>query len=292
MAMAADRFTAEPAHLAAFRAQGYAVVRGLFDAGEVAAIAAACDRVYAAGLRLGASWRLRNLFYRVTPDPALGHIVRLVQWPSYYEAVLNRFRLDRRLYDLAAPLIGPDLKQIINQLHWKPPGAEAVHFAFHQDCRFRRPAAAFRDLATSYVQIGIAIDPHNPDSGGMKFLPGSHLMGDLGLGDERPILDQTMEADTLRAKGLDPAALVDVVLEPGDVALWSPYLVHGSGANRTGRDRRLYINGFVRADAADRGEWAWRDGQPVPLTGEPAVIHFDKVGDVKQPFFVDEAPGY
>src|SRR3546814_9544925 len=42
--------------------------------------------------------------------------------------------LDPRLLEILAPLLGGDLKQIINQLHWKPPGARA-EFGFHQDSR-------------------------------------------------------------------------------------------------------------------------------------------------------------
>ncbi len=273
---------------ATYRTQGYAVARGVFSPGEVAAMAASFDRFYAEGLRLGRSWRRENLFYRVVPDQNLGRIVRLVQWPSYIDDVLGGVRLDRRLCDLVSPIIGDDLKQIINQMHWKPPGAAMVDFAYHQDCRFRRPASAFRDLGDSYVQTGIAVDPHTPESGAMRVLPGSHLRGDLDMGDERPVLQQTMTDTTLHDKGLNPDDLVDLVLAPGDVAMWSPYLVHGSGANRTARDRRLYINGYVKGDKADRGEPAFRHGVPVPLSGRPAVIHFDAVATRPEPHFVDE----
>ena len=53
--------------------------------------------------------------------------------------------------------------------------------------------------------------------------------------------------------GLDPAGLADLALEPGDIALWNLFLVHGSGANPGPGDRRLYINGYVRATDCDRG---------------------------------------
>jgi ectoine hydroxylase-related dioxygenase (phytanoyl-CoA dioxygenase family) len=271
-----------------YRREGYAVCRGLFGAAELAAIAASFDRFYEQGIQLGRSWRHGNLFFRVVPDEGLGRVVRLVQWPAYDDPVLARVRTDPRLLRLVEPLVGRDLKQIINQLHWKPPGAAMVDFAFHQDCRFRRPASAFRDLATSYVQTGLAVDPHTVENGAMRVLPRSHLMGDLGLGDEGPVLGQTMRDAALVAKGLDPDDLVDLVLEPGDVAFWSPYLVHGSGPNRTGGDRRLYINGYVMADKSDRGEWAFRGGQPAPLTGEPALIHFDRLREKPQPHYVDE----
>jgi ectoine hydroxylase-related dioxygenase (phytanoyl-CoA dioxygenase family) len=271
----------------AYMRDGYAVIRGLFSPAEVAAMAAAFDRLQAAGLALGRSFRHGNLLFRLGDDPHLGRILRMVQWPSWRDAVLDRFRLDQRFAAVLKPLIGDDLKQIINQMHWKPPGAAKVEFAYHQDSRFRRPAEAFRDLAGSYVQTGIAIDPHTRASGAMKVIPGSHLRGDLALGGDGPILQQSMQDEALHAAGLDPADAVDLDLAPGDLALWSPYLVHGSGINSTAHDRRLYINGYVTAQNCDRGEWAFRAGRPQPLGPEPVLVHYEALHEKPEPHFVE-----
>src|SRR3954451_4232044 len=109
--------------IAQYRALGYGVLRGVFGAGEVAELAAAFDRHWARGVALGASFRHGNLHYRIGEDDRLRTIVRMVQWPSYEDAVLARLRTDARLFALLAPLLGGDIKQIINQLHWKKPGA-------------------------------------------------------------------------------------------------------------------------------------------------------------------------
>ena len=55
------------------------------------------------------------------------------------------------------------------------------NFAYHQDSRFRKPDHAYRNLGEAYVQTGLAIDPHDPLSGGMKILPGSHLRGSVDI---------------------------------------------------------------------------------------------------------------
>jgi ectoine hydroxylase-related dioxygenase (phytanoyl-CoA dioxygenase family) len=279
---APDRIAAA---LAAFRAQGYAVLRGVFAAAEVAAIAAAFDRHHARGLELGRSYRHGNLLYRLGDDAALGKVVRMVQWPSYGDPVLARYRTHPAMLSLLEGLLGRDIKQIINQLHWKPPGA-AAEFAFHQDVRFRRPRAAFRNLAKSFVQTGIAIDPHTQASGAMKVYPGSHLLGEVELTIPGRVMDATMADASLVRAGLDPAGLVDLELAPGDLAFWSPFTIHGSGPNTSAHDRRFFLNGYVRAADCDRGEWAFRDGAPCAL-GAPVLVHYDALHERPEPHFVE-----
>lgn len=272
-------------HVAAYREQGYAIVRGVFSLAEVETIAAAIDRVHAEGVAHGRSFRHGNLFYNVAPGADGPPLVRMVQWPSYHNRMLDAVRLDPRYLEILEPLIGPDLKQIINQLHWKAPGSLG-DFAWHQDSRFRKPDAAYRNLGTSYIQTGLAIDPHTPESGAMRFIPRSHAAGPLELDTSTEVLGTEMSDEALLAAGIDPANVVDLVLDPGDVALWNPYLVHGSGRNRADHQRRLYINGYVVAADCDRGEWAFRGGLPVPLGPEAAMVHYEELRENPHPHYI------
>ena len=265
----------------AWERDGYAIVRGFFTPSEVAEIGAAIDLVHAEGVAHGRSYRHGNLFYNIAPGP----LVRMVQWPSYHQPVLNAVRLDPRFAELLGPVIGGDLKQIINQLHWKAPGGKG-DFAWHQDSRFRKPDDCYRNLGSSYVQTGLAIDPHTPESGCMTFIPGSHRQGELDLDTSTEVLGTAMNDDVLRAVGLSPDDAIEVELAPGDLALWSPYLVHGSGTNRSDHQRRLYINGYVTAADCDRGEWAFRGGEPVPLGPEPALVHYEALREDSEPHYV------
>ncbi|HET9427420.1 MAG TPA: phytanoyl-CoA dioxygenase family protein [Allosphingosinicella sp.] len=267
----------------AWHRDGYFVVRRFFTPAEVEAIGAEIDRVHAEGVAHGRSFRHGNLYYKIARgegEPA----VQMVQWPSYHRPALNAVRLDPRFAALLEPLIGRDVKQIINQIHWKAPGG-ASDFAWHQDSRFRLPADCYRNLATSYVQTGLAIDPHNERSGGMAFVPRSHLHGDLDLDTSAVVLGRAMQDGALERVGLSASDAVHLDLEPGDLALWNPYLVHGSGINRSGHQRRLYINGYVRATDCDRGEWAFRDGRPVPLGPEPAIVHYEQLRERGEPHY-------
>ena len=272
--------------VASYWRDGYAIVRGLFSAEETAQIAAATDQLYAEGVAYGRSFRHGNLFYNVASNSNGEPLVRMAQWPSYHQPILNRVRLNPRIARLLEPLIGRNLKQIINQVHWKAPGSLG-DFAWHQDSRSRRPASAYRNLGDSYVQTGLAIDPHMPESGCMRFIPGSHLRGDLGMDCSRKSLGAAMTSKALEDVGLSDADAVDLILEPGDFALWSPYLVHGSGTNLSNHRRRLYINGYVRAADCDRGEWALREGSPVSFGPRPALVHYEELYEHPEPHYVN-----
>jgi ectoine hydroxylase-related dioxygenase (phytanoyl-CoA dioxygenase family) len=264
--------------------EGYAIVRKFFTADEVAAVGAEIDAVHAEGIAHGRSFRHGNLFYKIAEGSG-EPVVQMVQWPAYHRPALDAVRLDPRFATLLEPLIGRDIKQIINQIHWKAPGA-AGDFAWHQDSRFRLPAHCYRNLATAYVQTGLAIDPHGPESGGMSFVPRSHLHGDLDLDTDAEVLGSSMRDAALDRVGLSAADAVQLELEPGDLALWNPYLVHGSGTNRAGHRRRFYINGYVAAADCDRGEWAFRDGQPVPLGPVSAMVHYEALRERGEPHYV------
>jgi ectoine hydroxylase-related dioxygenase (phytanoyl-CoA dioxygenase family) len=268
-----------------YRTHGYAVARGLFAPDEVAAIAALAERVRADALAHGRSFRHGNLFYNVAQTEA-GPVLRMAQWPVWRLRELDAVRTDPRFAALLGPFIGGDIKQIIHQIHWKPQGSgSGGDFAWHQDSRSRRPREAYRDLANAYVQTGLALDPHTPESGCLQVVPGSHRLGDLGLATDGAVLGRELTDDDLRAVGVDPAAKRDLLLEPGDVALWSPFLLHASGRNRSGHARRLFINGYVRADACDRGEWAFRGGRPVPLPERPSLVHYEALFERPGPHY-------
>ena len=275
------------ADLTEYWRDGYCIVRGLFSSDEIADIAAATDQLHAEGVAHGRCFRHGNLFYNVATGEDREPVVRMVQWPSYHQRVLNRVRLDPRFAELLEPLIGGNLKQIINQVHWKAPGSLG-DFAWHQDSKSRRPASAYRNLATSYVQTGLAIDPHTSKAGGLRFIPGSHLRGDLHMDCERHSLGVAMKDSALDAVGLSASDAVDLELEPGDLALWSPYLVHGSGTNRSDHKRRFYINGYVRASDCDRGEWAFRGGRRVPLGPRPVLVHYEELHARPGPHYLND----
>jgi ectoine hydroxylase-related dioxygenase (phytanoyl-CoA dioxygenase family) len=213
-----------------------------------------------------------------------------MQWPSYEDDILDSVRTDERMLTILEPLIGNNLKQIINQLHWKKPGA-IVTWGLHRDVRSRKPAEAFRQLATSYVQTGLAVDRHWSENGAMKILPHSHLMKRGAMDDFSPRDHRSTAEKDWQKVGVDTDELLDVEMSIGDLALWTPFTIHGGGLNVTpDNERRLYINGYVIAENCDRGEWVFRDGRPVPLNlGNPALIQFDAIKERPHVFYPGRA---
>lgn len=244
--------------------RGFARVPGVFPAEEVAALSGYFDEILALGAGLKRTTKQGLAEFRVIPiegKPTL----KFAKWASSMHAGLDRVRTSPRLLSLVMQVLGPDLKQITNQMHYKNPG-DGVSFQMHQDCTFRKPDAAYRDLYGGFLQAAIAVDPATAENGCLQLVPGSHL--------ERKAL-LTGGYDGWEANGANgqvlarfPAA-VDALMDPGDVLIWNPFTIHGSQPNRSPRSRRVYINGFARARDCDHGVPVTVDGKAIPLAWGP-----------------------
>lgn len=268
---------------------GYAIVRGLFDQAEMAEIQAESRRIYQEGLKHHATWRDRNVLFEVLPESFRGRrYVLQAHWMAWISPLFERQRRDPRFFEILSPLLGRNIKQVAQQIHWKPPGADLTGFRFHQDLRFRERTDAFRDLMTSYLNTGLAIDPASTENGCLRVIRNSHKRGYLGISDDGPLMKgETGNAELERA-GLDPADIVDLELEPGDLALWGLLAVHGSNPNRSEHDRAFCISGYVKGENSERGEWAFRDGVSTPLGDAPQICKYERLHEKPGPFYLDD----
>jgi ectoine hydroxylase-related dioxygenase (phytanoyl-CoA dioxygenase family) len=209
-------------------------------------------------------------------------------WYAWVSPLFERMRRDPRVLAVMEPLLGRDIKQVAQQLHWKPPGTASRNgYRFHQDMRFRERKDVFRDLTGSYINTGLAIDRATVENGCLQVFPGSHKLGYLGLSDDGSgtIMKGLTQDEELRAAGLDPARRVHLEMEPGDMALWGLLMVHGSSQNDSANDRAFAIQSYVRADTSERGEWAFRDGVSTPLGDEPVLCKYEQLYEKPGPFY-------
>jgi ectoine hydroxylase-related dioxygenase (phytanoyl-CoA dioxygenase family) len=279
-------------HVTGLRERGYAIIRGFLPPDEVAEIRREVDKVYAEGLKHHASYRDHNLLFEILNDPGVKQrLVIQAYWFSWINAKLEALRRSPRYYEVLEPLLGPDIKQMVNQIHWKHPGGKYTYYRYHQDVRFRERKDLMTNLDRHYVTTGLAVNRQGGFNGGLKVVPGSHERGYLGLSEDHAyiMVGDTQQDDELRAAGLDPAGVVQLEMEPGDLALWTLYTVHGSAQNTSQEERILMLNSYVRAeDSPHRGEWAFRGGRSVPLGRVPEICKYEQLREKPGPFYIEE----
>jgi len=270
------------------KSEGYAIIRGFLSPGETAAVSAEVDKLYAEGLKHHATYRDKNLLFEVLNDPkAKRRVVLQAHWTAWISPVMEQMRRSNHYYSVLEPFLGPDIKQITHQVHWKPPGAKYTSYRFHQDARFREGSIKSFDCVHSSVTTGLAIDRQTVENGALRIIPSSHRLGYLGLSDDGPIMVGQTQDEELRRAGLDPATMITCEMEPGDLLLWTLYTVHGSAPNVSHYDRRFMIHSYVRAADSDRGEWAFRGGVSTPLGAEPEICKYEQLRERPGPFYIE-----
>ncbi|MCA9493190.1 MAG: phytanoyl-CoA dioxygenase family protein [Myxococcales bacterium] len=222
---------------------GFAVVRGVLSAVEVAEVSAAFDRLLERARTLDETTLVRarpdtdegGTLFVLDADPFRLH---RVVWAGGVEPILARYGDDPRFLALARAVLGVDaFDQLVQQAHYKLPH-DGVSFAWHQDASNRRYGTDLWndvDGRGSYVQIGLAVDPMGPDNGGLAFVRGSHRAGFVA----DPL------TGALPGPPPDRASVVAPELAAGDLALFGPFTVHGSEPNTSDRSRRLFLQGYA-----------------------------------------------
>jgi ectoine hydroxylase-related dioxygenase (phytanoyl-CoA dioxygenase family) len=267
---------------------GFAVVRGFLSPSETACLSAETHRLYQEGLKHHATYRDKNLLFEVLDDPkANRRVVLQAHWTAWISPLMERMRRSPQFFTVLEPFLGPDIKQISHQVHWKPSGAKYTSYRFHQDARFREGNIKDFGYLRSTVTTGLAIDPQTADNGALRVIPGSHRLGYLGLSDDGPIMVGQTQDDELRRAGLDPSSIVTCEMEPGDLLLWTLFTVHGSAPNTSSYDRRFMINSYVRASDSERGEWAFRGGVSTALGTEPKICKYEQLLERPGPFYIE-----
>ena len=249
--------------------KGVVHIPGVFHKNELYKLDLAFDQIF----QLHKSeFKLENLSLYKFKHNEKGKL-KFVQWASEINYTLNFFRTHPLLMQYITPIVGKQLNQVINQLHWKYPW-DGTSFQFHQDCTFRKPDKDYINLFDNFVQSAIIIDPANAENGCIQYYPGSHLSkrsilkgGYAGWesNNENNVVLQTL------GKPIHYEAM------PGDIILWNPYVVHGSEENTGTTSRRTYINGYINANNGTHGVPALCNGRSLPLIPHREII-WDQLG--------------
>jgi ectoine hydroxylase-related dioxygenase (phytanoyl-CoA dioxygenase family) len=271
-----------------FHAEGYAIVRDFLPENELTELQKKTAELREIALEHHVTYRHGNLSYEILPEEHFGkRFVIQAYWFAWADAYFDKFRSNPRYLQLLEPLIGRNVKQVTQQIHWKPPGARLTGYRFHQDLRFRESRESYEDVVRDTVTMGLAIDRATPENGCLKIVPRSHTMGYLGLSDngDGQIMKGLTQDDELIQVGIEPSRVIDVVLEPGDLVVWGLMTVHGSLPNESMHERAFAISSYVRGETSQRGEWTFKDGEPQMLGETPQLCKNEKLFTNLEPHY-------
>ncbi len=150
------------------------------------------------------------------------------QKPHLLFTWLDALARDPRIVDAVESVLGPDLFCWGSQFFAKPAG-DSAYVSWHQDATYWGLSSP--DVATAWV----ALTPSTRASGCMQVVPGTQRA-------QVPHEDRFDDANLL-SRGqevsveVDPATVVDVELQPGEMSLHHVLLFHGSEPNRSHEPR-------------------------------------------------------
>lgn len=160
---------------------------------------------------------------------------KIMFWPRG----LEDWSHDDRLKYIAEEYLGFNITALNSQVYFRYPN-DGDQFAYHQDIMFRHPVSDYYNIEDNYLQTAIMIDDMGEDNGGIRFVKGSHKLGDLNLfprGSE----------DGLRVYSEDKFKGEVIPCKAGDVLIWNLLVVHGSPSNTTTFPRMYFMNGLARS---------------------------------------------
>lgn len=221
----------------ALEEKGYARIPAVFSLIEAAQIKAESYRLVTT-----LDWKIRKDYLQIRTDQNGRLRPALLFWPQDLSGYMKSLSQDPRMQNIVQEFLGPDVRQLNNQVYFREPG-DGDEFAWHQDVCFRTPAEEFDSIETQYLQTIIVVDKIL-ENAAIEFIPGSHKSGIIpGLvprDDSEKGLRKFERGELFGEK---------VWAEPGDVLLWSVMVVHGSEQNISERSRMTYMNGFAAESA-------------------------------------------
>lgn len=226
---------------------GFAIVRGLIPADDVAALRDVVMRQAELGPITGLWDDDFTTRHAVANDP-LKTFPRLLQVHRHLDQpigpVTKRWFLHERIAAIIEALMGEPAFAAQSMVYFKPPGARGQDF--HQDNFY------LSVMPGTCVAAWMALDPADADNGGLSIVPGSHRLGIICP--EKADLTTSFVADrTPIPDGMQPQ---QITLAAGDVLFFNGQVIHGSTPNSTpDRFRRSLICHYLPRSSTAIHEW-------------------------------------
>jgi 2-aminoethylphosphonate dioxygenase len=217
-----------------YRSEGYLVVRQVFSPDRIAELDAEADRLHRRTDLIDTD----NIRCRWQNDANTAEC-RFDCFDPVIDLspICERTARDPRLLDLVGILFGEPACLFKDKLIFKGPGT--LGYNLHQDY------ISWKSFPTSFLTVMVAIDAADAENGATEVFPGYHRQGSLTPPDG---LYHHLAAD---AVDLSTGVMLD--LAPGDIAIFSGYTPHRSGANQSSQWRRLlYLSYNALSDGGEQ----------------------------------------
>jgi hypothetical protein len=223
-----------------FEDDGYAIVRGLFSAAELAPVIAESERLLARKDLID----FRNLRCRWQNHCQTGEC-RFDAFDPIIDLSppIARLARDERLLAVLEQVYGEPACLFKDKLIYKPPGATG--YGLHQDY------IAWPNFPRSFVSVVVPLDAATSANGCTVVYPGRHQeVLSVADGDYHELPPSTVDESTA----------VALELEPGDMALFGEFVPHRSDANNSTEWRRqLYLSYNALSDGGDQRDAHYRE---------------------------------
>jgi hypothetical protein len=156
----------------------------------------------------------------------------------HHSQAVRDYYFEGPLVDLAERLIGPNIKAATAQLTFKLRG-NTQSFGWHQDNGYGEldPYNAVSTLT--------ALDDASVENGCLWLIPGSHRQGQLQRRPDMPDIDREIRME------VDETSAIPVPLKAGQALVMHCWMLHRSGPNLSGIDRRILFMRYADADAVE-----------------------------------------
>lgn len=227
-------------HVERYHADGFLVLRDVFSAAEIAALAAETETLYGRTELIDK----QNIRCRWQDHAETGECRFDCFDPVIDVGPVSRyFACDERIIDILRAIYDDQAFLFKDKLIFKPPGAGG--YALHQDY------IGWKEFPESFITVIVAIDPTDANNGATEVFPGYHKQGYLSPKDG--------DYHQLPPEAIDESRGVILNLAPGDIALFGGFTPHRSAPNRTDHWRRqLYLSYNAGRDGGDQRDAHYR----------------------------------
>jgi ectoine hydroxylase-related dioxygenase (phytanoyl-CoA dioxygenase family) len=241
MSVLASPAAVQPEQVQQYHDTGFLIVREVFAADEIAALAAECETLFARRELIDTqNIRCRWQDHAETKECRFDCFDPVID----IGPVSRYFAYDRRILEILRAIYDDEAHLFKDKLIFKPPGATG--YALHQDY------IGWKSFPESFITVIVAIDATTAANGATEVFPGYHQQGYLSPKDG--------EYHQLPPDAIDESRGVVLELAPGDIAMFGCFTPHRSAANTSDQWRRqLYLSYNAGCDGGDLRDDHYRE---------------------------------